>query len=142
MPALTRRQTLAGIAATGGVAAVGGGILWPQDHRGEVVRGILHRSFGKFRMDDGQFAALLEDIEEPFAPSHRRHAFYRAANALAPDRALALAPGRIGEEFDQYERRTVTAFMVRTDFLAIDPATQNVRYLGTDACTSPFARFT
>lgn len=142
MPALTRRQTLAGIAATGGIAAVGGGILWQQDHRGEVVRGILRRNFGDFRMNDVQFAALLEDIEEPFAPSHRRHAFYRAANAPGFDRALALAPGRIEEEFGEYERRTVTAFMLRTDFLAIDPATQSVRYLGTDACTSPFARFT
>lgn len=141
MPSLTRRQALAGIAAAGGVAAIGGGLTMLPDHRAGLARDILHRSVGNFRMADDQFAALLDEIDKPFAPSQQRLAFYRAANAAGSDRVLGLVPARIGEEFAEYERRVVTAFITRTDYLAVDPAVQEVRFVGGEACASPFARF-
>lgn len=141
MPVLTRRQTLAGIAATGGVVALGGGIGLLQDHRAALVRDILRRSVGDFRMADDHFAALLDDIDEPFAPSRLRLAFYRAATFTGPDEQLmGLAPARIAADFEQYERRVVTAFMTRTDYLAVDPTAQPVRFIGGSACVNPFAR--
>lgn len=142
MAFLTRRQTLAGIAATGGIAVVGGGIGMALDHRGSLVREILHRSIGDFRMADDDFAALLQDIDKPFAPSRQRLAFYRAVMVGGSDRVPELVPHRIAEEFQQYERRVVTAFMIQTDYLALDPGAKQVRFIGDSACHSPFARFT
>jgi len=141
MPFLTRRQTIAGIAATGGVAALGGGVAMVHDHRPDLVRSILNRSLGDFRMADDQFAALLAEIDKPFAPSSQRIAFYRAAAATGRNGLIGLVPARIGEEFEEYERRVVTTFMTRTDFLAINPLREEVRFVGGDTCTSPFARF-
>ncbi|MBY0345219.1 MAG: hypothetical protein K2Q29_15315 [Sphingomonadales bacterium] len=141
MPALTRRQTMTGIAAAGLLAGIGGGVGLLQDHRLHLVRGILHRSFGEFRMADDQFTALLSAIDETFAPSAQRLAFYRAAALAGDGRLTDWAPGRIGEEFAEYERRAVTAFMTRTDYLAIDPARQMVSFVDQNACASPFARF-
>lgn len=111
-----------------------------QDHRADLVRDIIRRAFGDFRMADDQFALLLADIDKPFAPSRQRLAFYRAANLTSPDRVKALAPANIGREFEEYERRVVTAFATRTDHLA-NPKTQPVRFVGDAACASPFARF-
>lgn len=141
MPSLTRRQTIAGVAATGALAALGGGLVLLPDHRAGLVRDILRRSLGDFRMADDQFAALLDAIDKPFAPSRQRLAFYRAATATSPEQIMGMAPGLIGEEFAAYERRVVTAFVTRTDFLAVDPRRQAVSFVDTDACTSPFASF-
>lgn len=142
MPELTRRQIFAGIAVSGAVIAGGGSIGLMQDHRAELVRDILRRSVGDFRMADDQFAALLDEIDQPFAPSRQRLAFYRAATVAGPAPLREWGPQRIGREFEEYERRVVTTFVTRTDYLAADPMTQTVRFVGGEACASPFARFT
>lgn len=143
MPALTRRQTIAGIAATGGLVVVGGGAgLLAQDNRTALARSIIERSFGPFRMADDQFAALIADVEGTYPPSRKRYAFYRAATMAVPERALAYAPGGLGEDLAQYERRVVSAFMTRTDFLSRRDEQAKLSFVGGEACTSPFARFT
>lgn len=142
MPELTRRQIFAGIAVSALVIAGGGTIGIMQDHRAELVRDILRRTVGDFRMADDQFAAMLDDIDQPFAPSRPRLAFYRATSVAGPEPLREWGPQRIGREFEEYERRVVTVFVTRTDYLSADPAMQNVRFIGGDACSSPFARFT
>lgn len=93
-------------------------------------------------MADDHFAALLDEIDRPFAPSRQRLAFYRAATVAGPDPLTEWGPQRIGREFEEYERRVVTTFVTQTDYLSADPVAQNVRFIGGEACASPFARFT
>ncbi|KAA9013003.1 hypothetical protein F4U94_16995 [Sphingobium limneticum] len=139
MGALTRRQTVAALIAVGGAAAMAG-VGFLADDREELVRTIIRRSVGDFKMADDHFEALIEDLEEPHDKGRVRFALYHMVAITDPDTLLRLAPSRMSESYQKYERRVVTAFLTRTDYLKINPRTDAVTFVGGEACTSPFAR--
>ena len=140
MFALTRRQSITALVAAGGTAALAGfGFL--TDHRDNLVRTIIRRSVGPFKMADDQFEALMDDLEEPYDRGRAKFALYRVVAATDPDTLLKLAPARLSESFQKYERRVVTAFITRTDYLKIRPENDEVTFIGGEACTSPVARW-
>ena len=140
MQGLTRRATIAALLGSGaavGALAVG---LRINDEEG-YVRSIVERVVGPFKMADDQYAAFVDDLEigQGWRNNARLGSFILlsvAGGALVP-----YAPGDIGNKYQQFERRVVTTFLTRTDYLQIDPATQEVSFVGANGCSNPFANF-
>ena len=140
MHGLTRRQTIA--ALLGGSAAVGALAMGVRiSDEGSFVRSVVERVVGPFRMEETQLAAFLDDLRigDGWRDKARVGAFAMlsvSGGALVPH-----APGGIGEKHQRFERRVVTNFLTRTDYLQIDPTAQAVSFVGESGCSNPFALF-
>lgn len=141
MAKVTRRQIIVGSTVTGAILLAGGGFVVAQDHRSELPREIIIKSVGHLNMHDDQFAPMLDEIYRPFQPSMQRLAFYRSVLAAGPIALDEMKSHRIGVEFEELQRRVLTEFYTKTDYLAISDSSGLVRYLGANACSSPFANF-
>jgi hypothetical protein len=137
MPPITRRTSIAALVGTGVIGLSGLHLLGRE--RG-LIDSILRRSVGRYRMEDDQFQAFVADLTRPEDANPARLALYRVLSATHPDTLLRFAPASIGERHAVYERRVVTHFLTRTDFLAVSPG-KPVTFNGEAACRSPFANF-
>lgn len=138
MPHITRRQSIAGLLGGGAVGIVGLGFLAGRE--GDLIDSILRRSVGPYRMEKDQFDAFVADLDTPrFPATPARFALYRAVTVTDPDTLLRLPPASFGEKYFWYERRVVTNFLTRTDFLTTG-ATGTVIFNEGTACLNPFAK--
>lgn len=141
MRKLTRRQSIAALAG-GGVAMGALGIgLYASDEPG-LVRSILGRAVGPFDMQEGDFSAFVADLDSEWGwTADAGFALFRLASAADPDVLLSYSPSAFRGLFEKYERKVVTNFLTRTDYLQIDPRTRKVSFIGDAGCRSPYARF-
>lgn len=141
MVSLTRRQSIFAIAAVGSsVAFAGVGFLISKES--SIVESIIRRRVGDFQMDDEQLTALVDHLRSTLGtPGQAKTLFYRMVTATDPDTLLRWAPGRAADPFHDYERRVVTAFITRTNYLKRASPTEAITFIASDACTSPFAKF-
>ncbi|MEZ0497952.1 hypothetical protein [Sphingomonas sp. IW22] len=139
MPGLTRRQSIVALAGSGLAAGAFGFGLYG-DEQG-LVRAILDRVIGPFRMSDDDFTAFFDDLSADSSPVDRaKFTVYRAVSAIGTDE-LPGEPMRLSERVEVYERKVVTQFITRTDYARIDPRTDPVSFIGANPCSSPFAQF-
>ncbi|WP_325284193.1 hypothetical protein, partial [Sphingomonas sp.] len=107
----------------------------------DLVRSILNRVVGPFQMSDDDFTAFFDNLAENGSPVDRaKFTVYRAVAAIGADE-FPREPTRLGERVDVYERKVVTQFITHTDYARIDPQSDPVSFIGTNSCSSPFARF-
>lgn len=138
MPRLTRRQSIAAVIGGGVVGLAGLGILGGRETG--LIDSILRRAVGPYRMADDQFAAFVADLATPQGAAARaKFALYRAVSATDPDTLLRLAPASIGDKYAMYERRVVTNFLTRTDYLTVG-STGTTTFISEAACRNPFAK--
>lgn len=141
MAKVTRRQIIVGATVTGAILLAGGGVVVAEDHRSELPREIIIKSVGHLNMPDDQFAPMLDEIYRPFQPSMQRLAFYRSVLTAGPIALNQIKSHRIGDEFEKLQRRVLTEFYTKTDYLSTYDSSGPVSYLGANACSSPFANF-
>jgi len=140
MPRLTRRQSIAAVAG-GGVAVGLGGLGLLSSREGDLVDSILRRVVGPYRMKDEEFTRFVADLgTAPGYGGRAKVSMFRAVAATDPDTVLRIAPSAFGRKYEDYERRVVTGFLTRTDFLAVGPQ-QPATFIGEPGCRNPFARF-
>lgn len=139
MPRLTRRRSLAAILGGSVVSFAGLGFLGSNEKG--LVQSILQRVVGSYEMEDAQFDAFMSDLETPQGKAARvKFALFRAFSATEPDTLLRFAPAGVGNKYEAYERRVVTSFLTRTDFLTVG-AKVPVSFVGEPGCRNPFAKF-
>lgn len=138
MPRMTRRQSIAALVGGGVVGFVGLGFVGGRE--AGVIDSILRRVVGPYRMEDDQFAAFVADLATPQGAAGRaKFALYRAVSASDPNTLLRYVPGSIGDKYAMYERRVVTNFLTRTDYLTVGP-TGTTTFNSESACRNPFAK--
>ncbi|MBD8678337.1 hypothetical protein [Sphingomonas sp. CFBP 13720] len=138
MPRMTRRQSIATIIGGGVVGLAGLGFVGGRETG--LIDSILRRVVGPYRMDDDQFTAFVADLATPQGAAARaKFALYRAVSVTDPDTLLRFAPTSIGDKYAMYERRVVTNFLTRTDYLTVGP-TGTATFNGEAACRNPFAK--
>ncbi|WP_334656830.1 hypothetical protein [Sphingomonas panaciterrae] len=140
MTDFTRRQSFAVLA--GGGAVIGAAGVGAFGAEPDFARSILHRVIGDFQMPEQEFARFVSDLQSATGTVARaKRTMLRAAAAqdLAP---VPNRPFRLAEKLEEYERKVVTNFVTRTNYLRIDSRTEQVAFLGqSDSCISPFAKF-
>jgi len=140
----TRRTVLAG-AAVGVLAIAGGGaIAVGSSGREELVRSVLGRLVGPFRMAEADFGQMVAAIDRKvgFPQGYKLHLVSALERTGWSPQAMAGAPAGIRDDFERLERQILTEFVIRTTFLQGEkPGGEPIVYLGAQPCSSPFADF-
>lgn len=112
--------------------------LHANDQQG-VLRSVIERGVGPFKMSNSEFSAFIDDlkINASWADRARFGAF--AALSLGDGKIASYGPNSVRDKFEMFERKTVTHFLIRTDFLQIEPSKSQVSFVGDNGCSSPFA---
>lgn len=138
MAHITRRQSIAALVLGGGVAAAGLGLIVGGEEA--LVASIVRRVVGPYKMSGREFGAFMRDLDTPVGSAARvKFALYRTFSATEPDTLLRFAPTGIKDGFSTYERRVVTNFLTRTDYLAVGKD-KEVTFNGEAGCRNPFAK--
>ncbi len=141
MRMFTRRQSIATLVG-GGVAAGALGLGLHVSDKADLIRLILGRVVGPFEMHVGDFSAFVADLNTGQGwAGGAKVAIFRAILSAGPDTLLSHIPWILRERFDMYERKVVTNFLTRTDYVQVDPREKNISFVGDAGCSSPFARF-
>jgi len=142
MTELRRRTLLAGL-GVGALGIVGFAGLEMTSSETELVRSILDRLVGPFNMRKPQFDSFVSDLDTYRGRAgDLKMSGYRALSSGYLQWAPDVVPDRIGDEYDRYERKVLTNFLVRTDYLQLgNPQTDFVTMIGEAPCRSPFAQF-
>lgn len=137
---LTRRQSIFAIVG-GGIAVGTVGAVSIAGDEGELVRSIIHRTVGPFKMDEANFTAFVADLDTHHSwSSGAKNSLLRATSAVGPNNVLPQFPW-LRDRFLTYEREVVTKFLTKTNYLQVDPAAEDIEFDGSLPCSSPFARF-
>ena len=140
MPSLTRRQSMAALVSGGVVTALAGVSLFAGEEE-KLIGSIIHRVVGSYRMNEEQFTTFVADLDtKKGSAAHAKFALYRAFAATEPDTLLRFAPTGMRDNYNSYERRVVTNFLTRTDYLSVG-AEREASFSGEAACRNPFAKF-
>lgn len=143
MSAISRRTLLAGIGATGLVAAGGVTIGMQSGGLPEAMRSVLTRMIGPFTMDDADFARFAADFSAGRdVPGPMEADALRLGETLGLTRSMAGIHDRVRTKIDKFERDLLTEFALAT---GIDgpPGPRKLAYNGmfrANACSNPFAR--
>lgn len=139
MVAITRRQGLAALVAGGAAAAwFGWGVAADE---GALIRRIIERSVGPFTMNPSQFDEFLYDFHDTYGGQNRiKVAAFRMLSAAGGSGAR-LVPVEVQDRHAGFERKVVTHFLTRTDYLKSDETAREVSFVPDIGCSSPFARF-
>lgn len=142
---LSRRRFLA---ATGAalLALAGGAALVVRGPRG-LIAAIWDRAFGPFAMDGNERERLIGDtlafLHEAGASAASERLLGAGYSLLSLPGARGFVPEGMRFKIEQYERQTVTYFLLNTDYLAKGGMPRSrVSYAGPKlACQSPWAEF-
>lgn len=141
---ITRRTVLAGTAVGMLAVAGGGAVAVGSSGREELVRSVLGRLIGPFRMADADFGRMVAALDDKagFPRGYKLHLVAALERAGWSAQAMAAAPAGVRDDFEQLERQILTEFVIRTSFLRSEkPGEEPVTYLGPQPCSSPFADF-
>lgn len=139
MVEITRRQGLAGLGAGAAVAAwFGWGVAADE---GVLIRRIIERSVGPFTMDAPRFQDFLYDFRDTYGRQNRLKVAAFQALPGAGASAERLVPAKVQDLKAAFERKVVTHFLTRTDYLRITNPSQGINLVLEIGCSSPFARF-
>jgi hypothetical protein len=145
MPMTTTRRNVLAAGAVGALIVAGGGaVAIGSSGREELVRSVLGRLIGPFRMADGDFGKMVAAIDRKagFPQGYKLHLVSALERAGWSSEAMAGAPAGVRDDFEMLERQILTEFVIRTSFLQGDgPGKEPVTYLGQVPCSSPFADF-
>lgn len=135
---LTRRQSLAALVA-GGAAAAWYGFGVAADE-GNLFRHIIDRSVGPFSMNASQFDEFMSDFHNTYGGQNKaKLAGFRVFSATGAV-GSRLAPMAVQDRYASFERKVVTHFLTRTDYLKVKRG-EEASFVADAGCTSPFARF-
>ena len=139
MVAITRREGLAGLAA-GGVAAAWFGWRAAADESA-LIRRVIERSVGPFAMDEPQFLDFLDDFHDTYGGQNKfKVAAFRVLSSTGMP-AEHLLPLKVQDMKTTLERKVVTHFLTRTNYLQRENPSQMIELAADVGCSSPFARF-
>lgn len=135
---LTRRQSMAALIAGGTAAAwYGFGVA---ANEGNLIRHILDRSVGSFLMNASQFDGFMSDFHHTYGGQNKaKLAGFRLFSATGAV-GSRLAPMAVQDRYASFERKVITHFLTRTDFLKVKRGGET-NFVADIGCTSPFARF-
>ena len=141
LPRLTRRQTIAGL--VGGAAVVGaGGVTLAAFDGNDLLRQMLTRLVGPFRMKDEDFAHFRSEIERRQGlPGRAKTSLYAMADRVGGRAMIDHAPAGSAREYGDLEREVLAEFVTRTDYLKHVGQDVELSYFGRGPCSSPYARF-
>ena len=142
MAELTRRTVLAGLGVSA-LSATGIATFETASSEAGLVRSILRRLVGPFNMRQPDFEAFVLDLDTyRGSAGSLKMAAYRMLSSDGTQWASSLVSERIGEGYERYERKVLTNFLVKTDYLRLaDPEAEFASMIGAGPCQSPFARF-
>jgi hypothetical protein len=130
---LTRRTVLAGLGVSA-LSATGLATFETASSEAGLVRS---------NMRQPDFEAFVLDLDTyRGSAGSLKMAAYRMLSSDETQWASGLVSERIGEGYERYERKVLTNFLVKTDYLRLaDPEAEFASMIGDGPCQSPFARF-
>lgn len=149
---LTRRRTLAAGAGVA-VAALGtGAAAVASADAADLVRAVLRRTVGPFRMEEAEFRRFVAAFgaRGGIPPGLRGDLAHAAERTGLTPALLSVLPPGSRAAWAAFERALVTAFFVNTSFgtshtSPAGPYAEPVVFLGVpeegEGCRNPFARF-
>ncbi|WCT73974.1 hypothetical protein PQ455_01700 [Sphingomonas naphthae] len=138
---LSRRQTIAGLVG-GAVVAGTGAVTLAAFDESDLLRAMLHRLVGPFRMKDEDFAAFRAGIERRHGfPGTAKTSLYALAEAAGARPLIDRGPAGPRREMADLERVVLAEFVTHTDYLKQAGRDVDLTYLGRGPCSSPYAKF-
>src|SRR5688572_9216019 len=126
MRMFTRRQSIAALVG-GGLAAGGLSLGFHVSDKADLIRSILGRAVGPFEMHNADFSAFVAELDtEQGWAGGAKVAMFRAILSAGPETLLSHSPSGLRERFEMYERKVVTNFLTRTNYLQVDPREKNI----------------
>ncbi|MBI1687011.1 hypothetical protein [Caulobacter hibisci] len=136
--ALSRRSVLLG-AGVSTLALGGGAWAFVTSHREEdLVLSVLHRLVGPFEMSRENLTALTQEVK---LPAPLKSSVLATVEQLGGAGALKKASSGANESIVDIERRALTEFITKTDYLRREAPSDPVLYKGFQSCTNPYAKF-
>ncbi|MEO0061574.1 MAG: hypothetical protein RLZZ08_134 [Pseudomonadota bacterium] len=148
MTGISRRALLGSLGAGGLVLAGGLGMGAASGGQVDLLRRMLVRLIGPFRMDDAEFARFAADFAASRAmPGTAQVDLLRLGEVLGATGAAERLPGsagaKIASRIEQLERDVLTQFVLATR--APDPPGGEILHYGglfaANACNNPYAQF-
>jgi len=139
MPTLSRRRLVAAVGGASVATVAGVGVAVSGEKA--LVASIISRVIGPHGLSDEDFTAFVADLRTYKSSAARaKFALYRAFSETDPDTLLRFAPVSFRDQYAAYERRVVTNFLTRTDYLFPGKKVQTT-FLTAVGCRNPFAKF-